>query len=110
MAWSAAQQVITNCNNDNPVNLAPPGTVSAAQRTAWKAQVVTDWKQLCRTKTLRAVTKVRFLDQVPSNIAATSPYAAKRGAWLPGFDVEVQGWRFCKGGVLTAGALACTVS
>ncbi|MFZ4668081.1 MAG: pilus assembly PilX family protein [Microthrixaceae bacterium] len=110
VAWSAAQQVITNCNNDNPVNLAPPGTVSAAQRTAWKTQVVTDWKKLCRTETLRAVTKVRFLDQVPANIAATSPYAAKRGAWLPGFDVEVQGWRFCKGGVLTAGALACTVS
>ena len=110
IAWTAAQQVVTNCNNDNPVDLAPPTSVSTAQKTAWKSQVVSDWKKLCRTDTLRAVTKVRFLDQVPANIAATSPYASRRGSWLPGFDVEVQGWRFCKGGVLTAGALACTVS
>ena len=110
IAWTAAQQVLTNCNNDNPVNLTPPASVGASQAAAWRAQVITDWKQECRTDTLRAVTTVRFLDQVPANIAATSPYAAQRGAWLPGFDVEVQGWRFCKGGVLTAGALACAVT
>ena len=102
----------TDCKYDRPQDLPLPPKVLAAVngasvvdgraiRAAWVAKVVRDWNQTCRVKTLRAVSKVRVLDQVPPDIdpaTVTAAIYAKRGSWFPGWDFEVQDFKFCQGG------------
>ena len=76
-----------------------------AIRAAWVAKVVRDWNQKCRVETLRAVSKVRVLDQIPPDIdpaTVTAAIYAKRGSWYPGWDFEIQDFKFCQGGAVGA--------
>lgn len=82
----------------------PPAVVAnqgVAAVRRWKAQWLADWKTVCRDKALRATAIVRIVDQIPANISPTQYSAsvyALRGTWVPGWDVEVQDWRLCRGG------------
>ena len=63
--------------------------------------VIRDWNSRCRVETLRAVSKVRVLDQIPPDVSPLTVSADvynRRGSWVPGWDYEVMDFRFCQGG------------
>lgn len=102
----AAQQVenATNCADDHPEALPFPAAVASASpalKAQWRAVVVRDWNTRCRVETLRAVSKVRVLDQIPPDVSPLTVSADvydRRGSWVPGWDYEVMDFRFCQGG------------
>ena len=74
---------------------------SPAVRAQWRAVVIRDWNTRCRVETLRAVSQVRILDQIPPDVSPLTVSADvydRRGSWVPGWDYEVMDFRFCQGG------------
>ncbi|MFM7061939.1 MAG: hypothetical protein ACKO04_00385, partial [Actinomycetes bacterium] len=92
------------CIEKRPETLPAPAAVSSASlalQASWRAAVVRDWNTLCRVQTLRAVSKVRILDQIPPDVSPLTVSADvynRRGSWVPGWDYEVMDFRFCQGG------------
>jgi hypothetical protein len=78
---------------------AAVASLGPASVQAWTDQVWVDWAEYCRGRALRAVSKVRIVDQVPDDPKLVpAAYKSRLGSWEPGWSVEVEDFKFCQRG------------